>query len=77
MTPEEMEALIEQQKQTITDLEAERNSLRNENTARLETLKKTEEELKKTKELNFTLARTIDAGKESRPLEAVMSEAFK
>lgn len=77
MTPEEMTALIEQQKQTITDLEAERNSLRDENKTRLETLKKTEEELKKTKELNFTLARTIDAGKGSRPLEAVMSEAFK
>lgn len=77
MTQEELEQLVEQQNKTISDLEAERNSLRTENEQRKESQKKIEEELRKTKELNFTLARNLDSGSKKRPLGEIISEAFK
>lgn len=76
MTQEELEQLVEQQNKTISDLEAERNSLRTENEQRKEAQKKIEEELRKTKELNFTLARSMDTGKK-KSVEETLAEAFK
>lgn len=74
MTMEELAAMIEQQNATIADLEAERNSLREENAQRLEAQKKIEEELRKTKELNFTLSRQV--GHEQKSAEEILSEMF-
>lgn len=76
MSQEELERLVEQQNKTISDLEAERNSLRTENEQRKEAQKKIEEELRKTKELNFTLARSMDTGKKKN-VEETLAEAFK
>ena len=75
MTAEEYEALITKQNETIRDLEAERDSLKNENAQRVEAQKKIEEELKKTKELNFTLSRQIDV-KPAKTLEQNIAEVF-
>ena len=75
MTVEEYEALIEKQNCAIRDLEAERDSLKAENAQRVEAMKKIEEELKKTKELNFTLSRQIDV-KPAKTLEQNIAEVF-
>ena len=77
MTPEEMEKLIEEQSKQITDLTAERDSLKAENDSMRDAAKKTAEELRKTKELNFTLARTLDSGGSKKTLEQTLAEAFK
>lgn len=45
--------------QDVSDLIAENDSLKAENTEMLERVKKAEEELKKAKELNFTLGRKL------------------
>lgn len=74
MTPEELEAMIENQNATIADLEAERNSLKAENEKILEAQKKIEEELRKTKELNFTLSRQV--GHSQKSTEEIISEMF-
>lgn len=74
MTPEEMAAMIETQNATIANLEAERNSLREENAQRLEAQKKIEEELRKTKELNFTLSRQVSP--QSKSAEEILAEMF-
>lgn len=75
MTAEEYDALIEKQNNTIRDLEAERDSLKTENAQRAEAQKKVEEELRKTKELNFTLSRQIDVP-QRKSLEETMAEVF-
>ena len=74
MTMEELEEMIENQNATIADLEAERNSLRKENEKRLEAQKKIEDELRRTKELNFTLSRQV--GHEQKSAEEILSEMF-
>lgn len=74
MTMEELTAMIENQNKTIADLEAERNSLLQENTERKEKQKQIEEELRKTKELNFTLSRQV--GKQEKSAEQILSEMF-
>ena len=74
MTPEELAALIENQNATIADLEAERNSLKAENEQMLDARKKIEEELRKTKELNFTLSRQV--GHSQKSTEEILSEMF-
>ena len=74
MTMEELEEMIEKQNATIKDLEAERDSLKEENEQRREAQKKIEEELQKTKELNFTLSRQV--GKSQKSTEEILSEMF-
>ena len=75
MTAEEYDALITKQNDTIRDLEAERDSLKTENAQRVEAQKKMEEELRKTKELNFTLSRQISAPP-AKSLEQNIAEVF-
>lgn len=74
MTPEELANMIENQNATIADLEAERNSLKAENEQMLEAKKKIEEELRKTKELNFTLSRQV--GHSQKSAEEILAEMF-
>lgn len=59
MTEQEMQALIEDQNRQIADLTAERDSFRSENEKLSGTEKELREELRKTKELNFTLSRHV------------------
>lgn len=74
MTMEELAEMIETQNATIKDLEAERDSLKEENEQRREAQKKIEEELQKTKQLNFTLSRQV--GYEQKSAEEILSEMF-
>ena len=59
MTEQEMQALIENQNRQIADLTAERDSFKSENEKLSGTEKELREELRKTKELNFTLSRHV------------------
>lgn len=59
MTEQEMQALIENQTKQIADLTAERDSFKSENEKLAGTEKELREELRKTKELNFTLSRHV------------------
>lgn len=62
MTPEEQTAFLTSAadaQRTIEDLTAERDSLKTENDTFTQQLAANNEELKKTKELNYTLARQI------------------
>lgn len=72
MTPEEFNALSDEEKATfllsiedqtkqIGDLTAERDSFKAENATLLKSINETTKELKATKELNFSLARKITA----------------
>lgn len=74
MTMKELAEMNEKQKATIADLEAERNSLKEENEKCLEAQKRIEEELRKTKELNFTLSRQV--GKSQKSAEEILAEMF-
>ena len=72
LTDEEKAVILsaaEEDQKKVTDLEAERNSLKEENSKLLEDEKSKTEELAKTKELNFTLARRLDTGKLEDPEE--------
>lgn len=59
MTEQEMQELIETQNQTIENLTAERDSFKSENEKLTANDKALREELRKTKELNFTLSRHV------------------
>lgn len=50
---------VEADQKTITDLEAERDSFKTENTELQQQLEANNKELKATKEMNFSLARKI------------------
>lgn len=66
LSDEEKSTLLstyEKTEKDLSDKEAEINSLKTENDSFKETITKTEEELKKSKELNFTLARNADTSK--------------
>lgn len=63
LTDEEKSAMLAASDKASADLkerEIEIESLKNENTTFKETITKQEEDLKKTKELNYTLARNMD-----------------
>lgn len=62
LTPEEQTAFLTSAadaQRSIEDLEAERDSLKAENEKFLQQISANTEELKKTKELNYTLARQL------------------
>jgi deoxyhypusine synthase len=76
MSEEDRRNAFESEVSRIGDLEAERDSFKNENETLLSSNKKLEEELKKTKELNFTLGRKVNtAGQKSA--EELLNELFK
>ena len=79
LTESEQSALLttmEDNAKTISDLTAERDSLRTENTSLKEEQKKTEQELKQTKELNFTLARKVN-NKPTQDIETTLHDFIK
>lgn len=61
---------------TIDDLEAERDSFKTENDTLAAENKRLQEELRKTKELNFTLARKVST-EPKQSAEEVLNELFK
>lgn len=76
MTDDQLKELLTKASEEIGNLEAERDSFREEN----ETLKadktKLNEELANTKKLNFTLARTLDTGSQRESAEDILSKMF-
>lgn len=80
LTDEEKSALLtsyEGNENKLKDQEAEINSLKTENNSFKETITKREEELKKTKELNYTLARQVDSSKSKMSFEDALHGLIK
>ena len=75
MTWDEANELIANQNKDIESLTAERDSFKAENEKLLETEKELREELKKTKELNFTLSRHVS--REQIDSEKVFADFIK
>lgn len=75
MTLDEANELIANQNKNIESLTAERDSYKTENEKLLETEKELREELKKTKELNFTLSRHVS--REQVDSEKVFADFIK
>ena len=67
---------IETSNKTIEDLTAERDSFKTENDSLRSQIETSNKELKATKELNFTLARKIDAKPAADP-ETVLHNIIK
>lgn len=76
MTDEQLKELLTSAAGQISDLEAERDSFKEENENLKSESKKLTEELTKTKKLNFTLARTLDTGSKSESAEDILSKMF-
>lgn len=62
---------IETTQKGLDDLAAERDSFKNENSEMQAKLAATEKELKATKEMNFTLARKVEAAPEPDAEETI------
>ena len=80
LTDEEKTALLssyEGNENKLKDQEVEISSLKTENDSFKETITKREEELKKTKELNFTLARQVDSSKSRMSFEDALHGLIK
>ena len=82
LTEEEQTAFLlaeEGNAAAAADLEAERDSLRSENEALRSAAEENAKELKKTKELNFTLARQVSTGERSQrqSAEELIHDMFK
>lgn len=67
---------VETDQKSITDLEAERDSFKTENTELKKQLEANNKELKATKEMNFSLARKINTSPQSDD-ETVLHEFMK
>lgn len=61
---------------TLKDNEAELDSLKSENETIKNVTQKLEKDLKETKELNFTLARSIDSSKNRPTFEDTLHDIF-
>lgn len=88
MTFEEFEALTKEEKSvlynnmvetisTIENITAERDSFKTENETLLKENTDKSEELKKTKEMNFTLARKLDTSSKRESVEDILHNMFK
>lgn len=62
---------------TIDDITAERDSFKAENDELIKTNNEKIEELKKTKEMNFTLARKINVEEKRESAEDILHNMFK
>ena len=83
MKYEDFKALTEEEQEAayidssrFDDLEAERNSFKDENEALTKRNQELQEELRKTKELNFSLSRKV-AAEPKKSAEEIMNELFK
>ena len=79
LTEEEQSAYIkasEDNSSRLMDLETERDSFKNENEKLKSDYGNIEKELRKTKELNFTLARKIDNSAGMKTAEEILNDMF-
>ena len=79
LTDDEKEALLQSYEALETlnkDQEAEIDSLKKENDTFKAGTEKLEKELKEAKELNFTIARSIDSSKDRPTFEDTLHEMF-
>lgn len=79
LTDDEKEALLQSYEALETlnkDQEAEIDSLKKENDTFKAGTEKLEKDLKEAKELNFTLARSIDSSKDRPTFEDTLHEMF-
>lgn len=80
LTIEEKSVLFNDMVNKISTLEtvtAERDSFKNENETLIKDNSEKAEELKKTKEMNFTLARKLDTSSKRESAEDILHNMFK
>ena len=77
MTEEQLRNLLQSAADQVQNLEAERDSFREENDRLKEESQKLNTELSNTKKLNFTLARSLDTSGKTRGVEDTLHEMFK
>ena len=76
LTLEQLRELVEKQTQTINELTAERDSLKEEADLSRETLETTKRELHDTKAMNYTLARHLDVSKKEESPENILYNLY-
>lgn len=76
LTLEELRELVEKQTQTINELTAERDSLKEEANVSCETLETMKKELHDTKAMNYTLARQLDVSKKEESPENILYNLY-
>lgn len=76
LTMEQLKELVEKQTQTISELTAERDSLREEANVSRETLESTKKELHDTKAMNYSLARQLDVSKKEESPENILYNLY-
>ena len=77
MTEEQLRTLLQSAADQVNNLEAERDSFKEENTKLKENETKLSNELQNTKKLNFTLARSLDTSGRTKGVEDTLHEMFK
>lgn len=77
MTEDQLKELLTSAAGQISDLEAERDSFKEENEKLKADYNKSSEELQNTKKLNFTLARTLDVSGKTKGVEDTLHDMFK
>ena len=77
MTEEQLRNLLQSAADQVQNLEAERDSFKEENEQLKENEKKLSEDLQQAKKLNFTLARSLDTSGKTRGVEDTLHEMFK
>ena len=77
MTEEQLRTLLQSAADQVNNLEAERDSFREENERLKENEKKLSDDLQQTKKLNFTLARSLDTSGKTKGVEDTLHEMFK
>ena len=80
LTPEEQQIILNDHaslSERVGNLEAERDSFRTENESLIRQAEESKEELKKTKEMNYTLTRQLNVSdRVKKSAEELLSEAF-
>ena len=77
MTEEQLRNILQSAADQVENLEAERDSFKEENERLKENEKKFSADLQQTKKLNFTLARSLDTSGKTRGVEDTLHEMFK
>ena len=77
MTEEQLRTLLQSAADQVNNLEAERDSFKEENERLKENEKKLSDDLQQTKKLNFTLARSLDTSGRTKGVEDTLHEMFK
>ena len=76
LTLEQLRELVEKQTQTINELTAERDSLKQEADVSRETLESTKKELHDTKAMNYSLARQLDVSSKKETDEEILHKLY-